>query len=400
MNKLIIIAFLLLSVQSWSQPSGRVFSGNLNDMSEQDLINCLNNDGTDYGMDIAVLDEVIIDSTTDCSRIKFLSGFKGLDLSINLDSLPKEFNNNAFNSLTHLKLECNNRVVDISSIGSCSNLTNLFMLNFEGEKLSDKKLRLNQLKELTIYKGEKLKKLDAISQCTKLTRLTIEAPYLESFPKFHSNNKIDYLSLESFFDIENLKYLTALTTLGLKTNMNEIPDYLPPNVISLSINGTHSKLQDVENIKKYKYLKDLSLYSFIITDTISKFNDVSLEKLTISGRSDNAGNLNFIFTFNQIDELTLRGLLRGQSLDCGDCSAKFKVVKLEKVYRIDNLDSFFNCDIAESITISQTSIDSLPVLDDLKKIPIVIIERNKNLTSEDIFISKSWRIENNGTNSF
>lgn len=352
--KFIQIIILLISfVQvGYSQPSNKTIEGNLNDISEKDILNCLTHNGSDYSVNLIGLGQIIIDSTTDLKRLNLLSDFELLNLSIKLDTLPKAFEQVSFKAKT-LSVEGNHILQDISSINLFKELENLGVSNFIGTQLSKNKLKikslvtlglyncpqienldvlsnLNSLAELGINELSKIENLNVLSNLESLHTLSIEkTPKLKEFPKLDRKNQLVNLSLKKLSsDLLNLEYLTKVKTLNLEVTVWEFPDFLPPNIESLKIRGQpFSSLEDISNINMYQKLVDLSLSKLKIKDSTSTFSSKNLNRLYL-GYSTDIGYLNFIFSFRKINSLVLENLNKIEKLDSKNCITEFSNVKL------------------------------------------------------------------------
>ncbi len=418
--KLIIATItLIIFIQTgYSQPSHKIIEGNLNSISDKDILNLLSDNSADYDVDVIGLGKIIIDSTTNLDRLHLLSSFEKLDLSIKLDTLPREFMLTKFKA-KYLSIDGNHTLLDISSINSFKQVKNLGIGNFSGTQLSKNKLKIKSLVELSLYNLPqienlnalinlksllklyindlpKIEKLNTLSNLKSLHTLFIEkTPKLKEFPKMNRRNRLVYLSLRKVgSNLQNLKYLNRLKHLNLEFGISEFPDFLPPNIESLRMKN-RSTFYDISNINIYQKLTDVTLSSFSNADSVSTFHSKKLNRLHIENSGDTR-SLNFIFSFNKINSLELRNLDRIKNLDCKNCITEFENIQLLGLKGVENFNSIFNCKINNSISIKYTSILSIPKLIELKKVTGLIISENSNLKVEDIYLSENWRIEKNG----
>lgn len=420
MKRIIAIIIIILCVQiGYSQPMHRVIDGNLNDITEKDFLNIKNNDPSDYLVDVINLGEITIDSTTNLNRVHLLSKFNRLALIIKLDTLPKEFLHTNLKT-EHLSINGDFKLKDISSINAFRQLKELVIEKFSGKQLSKDKLILNNLKKLYLSKLQyvenlealtnldsltllylndllSIEKINAISHLNALETLTIDnTPKLKEFPKLAPSNQLISLYLEDLSaDIQNLKYLEKLKALSLEIAVWDFPDYLPPNMEGIIIEGNpHNNLKDISNINNYEKLTSISLYSVKIKDSVSTFPTKKLNYLSIKN-SQSVGNLSFIYKFKKINQLHLENLNRIEGLNCTNCSSEFDDVKLQSIKGVEHFNSIFNSKINNSIDIAFTSITSIPKIKKLKKISTLDIRYNRNLQIDDVSISEDWKILEN-----
>lgn len=328
---------------------------------------------------------IIIDSTTNLSRIALLKEHYNLDLVIRLPKIPKEFRN-----------FINAKSVKIFTTGSLSGLDvcfpNVEFLNIHGyskKQLAKKKFTFNSLQTLYVMNSEKLENMDAFSNCVAIEKIKIRGtPNLTRFPKFHKKNRIKELEIDHGItfrknDAKNyLKTLKRLSKLGNLTLANiytitEIPAYLPKSIQSLEINSwaLHDHITKIENLthlKKYKNLKYLKLYKIDLASVEDDFSGLSLERLHLN-TVYNLKDVSWIFTFDAIDYVELRNCNELQMIN-PDWNAD--VVSKIDINRADNLtciDSLFNLNNLKSLEVRYCGKLALPSTDVMYKTPYIMM---------------------------
>lgn len=318
--------------------------------------------------EIIVADIIVIDSTSDVSKVSKLKNVKNLSLKIfNLKEIPKEFKK--FVNTTQLTIEFFHvNCTDLAFLNEFPNLKYLRIDRFGGEIFSKKELKLDSLLSLQIGYCENLYDISAISNLNALEELNISnVAYLKAFPKFGKQNSIkkltiDHMSNGRFFDeknpknfntdIRNIKYLLKLEelTLGSLTFMHEIPDFLPTSLKKLEINawalhhweGDKVEINNIDNLKLYTNLKELKLYDIYLKEMNSNLKNLSLNYLLLRHIHD-LTDISWVFSIESIKELKVSNCINLKSIKGVTCENKIGKIEIEGCQSIENIDFLFTC---------------------------------------------------------
>ena len=187
-----------------------------------------------YFMELFRVGVIIIDKTSDLSRISLLKNEESLELEIDLSSIPKEFKD--FTNTKSLKLSfihLTELSSDLTFLNEFPNIKYLKIEYYPGEIIYIEKLVLDSLLTLEIDENLNLKNINSFSNNNSLVEIVLRnVPSLSEFPKFNKQNKIKILELD--------KKQNGRTTAEL-----------PKNIIPLNI----------DNLKYLNQLEDLTLYN-------------------------------------------------------------------------------------------------------------------------------------------
>lgn len=351
MKPILTLLFSIVTTFSFCQPGP--LHQNLNKITDEGVI---------------VADIIVIDSTSDVSKVSKLKNAKKLWLKIsNLKEIPKEFVK--FVNTTQLTIEFFNvNCTDLSFLNEFPNLKTLSIDRFDGEVFSKKELKLDSLTSLRIGYCENLIDISTINKLNALEELEISnVANLKAFPKFGKQNSIkiltiDHMSNGRFFDeknpknfntdIQNIKYLVKLEelTLGSLTFMHEIPDFLPASLKKLEINawalhhweGDKVEINNIDNLKLYPNLKELKLYDIYLKEINSDLKNLSLDYLLLWQIHD-LTDIAWVFSIGAIKELKISDCANLTSIAGTVCENKIGKIEIERCQRIENIDFLFTC---------------------------------------------------------
>lgn len=325
-------------------------------------------------------DVIVIDSTSDLSRIQNLKGLDRLSLNLyNLKSIPKEFKD--FTNTKRLRISfCHTDANELSFLNEFPNLTYLSINGFEGEVLSKQKLKLDSLNNLEISYCNNLHNIEAIKELNTLKELRImSAAYLKKFPKFGKNNSITQLTIDHMSngrsvneenpknfktDITNIRYLQHLEeiVLGSLVDMHTIPDFLPKTIKKLEITGwaLHTwkgdkvEITSIENLKLYPELKEFKLYNINMNRFEGSFKNVSLDHLLLWLVSD-LNDISGIFTFKNINNLQINNCPDLKTISGLVCNTHFENFEIQQSQNIENIDFLLTCNTINQLTITEAN---------------------------------------------
>lgn len=339
-------------------------------------------------------DYIIIDSTTNLNKIEILKEKKQLRLIINLREIPTQFKN--FESLERLTIQSDNLLTDLSALNYFTNLKELIIFRYSGESISFKKLKLDSLKSIRITDAFNLKNIDALTDLPLLEELTItHTPNIEKFPKFNTHNQIKTLVIDYVNDrrkkafnnyLKNIKHLTKLesVTLGNIKGINKIPDFLPPSISYLEINGWSQEhwngekieINDMSNIKLYPNLRGLKLYYVHVNCGDQQFPDTDLDNLYLNYVSTK-NNISWAFTFNSITKLWLSHCFDLTTIEPKEYSDMIASIEIDHL-PLQSIDFFLQLKNLNQLIIKQTPELKLTAIDAMENIPnISIFTREK-----------------------
>lgn len=365
-------------------------------------------------------DVIVIDSTSDLSRIQNLKGLDRLSLKLyNLKSIPKEFKD--FINTKRLRISFwNTNANELSFLNEFPNLTYLSIDGFEGEVLSKQKLKLDSLNNLEIGYCNNLHDIEAIKGLTALKELRIEgSAYLKKFPKFGKNNSITQLTIDHMSngrsvneehpknfktDITNIRYLQHLEeiVLGSLVDMHTIPDFLPKTIKKLEITGwalhpwkgDKVEITSIENLKLYPELKELKLYNINMKRFEGNFKSLSLDHLLLWLVAD-LNDISGIFTFKNINKLQINNCPDLKDISGLVCNTHFENFEVQQSLNIKNIDFLLTCNNINQLIITEANslkLSSSQKMDRIKNISIfdnndkIRIYKKNNVWIENIII--------------
>ncbi|MCB9225359.1 MAG: hypothetical protein H6582_14365 [Crocinitomicaceae bacterium] len=256
-NKILIfLLFLVCSISLQAQP-GWAFKleGNLNDIDSNQLKKCIQDP-------LCKLCPIEIDSTTDLRRIEHLNVLTQTTLILNFDKVPKGLEFFDFKNLKQLTIFGNNRLKDISNLGTLQGLEMLSIIGFGGEEIKMDPNSFKGLQTVHINNCTKLNYIDDLLAISNITDLRIwSCPNLKTL--IHDRNKqphvkwlrlyntpIDPLNLCSFIELE-LLILDGLS-------FSSIPNCLAETLEALYISN-NDKLVETDGIDRLKNLKVINV---------------------------------------------------------------------------------------------------------------------------------------------
>jgi len=345
---------------------------NLNNLDEATLARCAAFNGNGD-----LLSAVIIDSTTDLSRIPLLKAFSELRINLEKNAFPVELNSTALPNLRRLTIDGENKPHDLSNIKKLSQLESLSLIDCSEIILTSSITSLAALRDIYIS-SPTISNIDALTKISTLRSLVLSAsPAITALPAFPPDNKINSVALYDLnphFSIGNLKTLGALRELVTNgISYASIPGNLPVELEKLIIDSD-SSLVDVKNLSRYTHLRSLMI------------RRAPLEKINadLSGLTD-----------------TVQILLSADSrLNDVDAALRCRYIYKAELEYLPALKQV-HLDPGSSIMmlyITNTGLTQLPDKELMKKIPVIQITDNKQLHTANIKSNDSDRsviIDNN-----
>eukprot|EP01136_Pigoraptor_vietnamica_P018776 Opistho-1_new@65572 len=317
--------------------------------------------------DFTEADVIVIDSTSDLSRVNLLKDLPSLILSIrDLKEIPKEFK--GFTKTTYLMVSFwQTGITDLSFFNEFPHLTHLRIWEFGGDRLATKPLKLDTLRNLEIAYSHDLEDIESIKKLNSLQELRIDnCAYIKAFPRFGKENSIRKLTLDHMANgryrnenvpkkqetkITNIGYLNHLEelVLGSLTHIHEIPSYLPRSIKKLEITGWglhHWKgdkvvLNSVSNLKLYPNLKELKLYTIHLEKFTGNFGKLSLDNLVFSNVS-HLTNISGAFTFKRVSNIGISGCIDLKTISGSSCTS-LETLEIADSPNIEDIDFLFTC---------------------------------------------------------
>jgi hypothetical protein len=379
MKKIVSILFLMIYNLGYTQPGE--MRRNLNEyFRERDVI--------------------VIDSTSDLSRVNLLKNSSALVLDFEkIKELPKEFKE--FNKTSYLYISFwKTGITDLSFINQFPNLTHLRINGFEGTKLAVEPLKLDSLQKIEISYCPRLEDIECIKNLSTINQIRINnCATIKQFPRFCKGNSvkqliINHMSNGRYFNednpnhyntsINNITYLEELEdlTLGSLTYINEIPNFLPKNIKRLEITGWalhHYKgdkivLRSVENIKLYKQLKEIKLYHIYLEKFIGDFKKISLDNLIFS-LIPNLTDISGAFTFKNINSMAIADCVKLRKISGNFCTS-FNSIEIKNCKNVENIDFLFTCRKIKNLVFRNAEKIIFPNTNKMNNIPNIAISND------------------------
>lgn len=359
----LVLVFLFFSLFLKAQPGPRYV--NLNDGIGGDII--------------------VIDSTTNLSRIVLLKNHRNLNLVIRLPEIPVQFKDFVHTESLSMYVSSD----DLSSLAYFPNLKTVSIRGYAGKKISNRKIQLDSLETLYISDAENLERIDAFVNCTSIDKMKIRGtPNLIRFPKFNKNNKIRELKIDHGITfrktygknyLKAIKHLSKLEKLTLSNiySITEVPAYLPESIQYLEINswGVHNrttKITNLHHLKKYKNLQELRLYAIELDSVKDSFSGLSLKGLYL----DNVQNLkdvSWVFTFDEIEYLRIRDCADLRSIE-GDLENDVVLkIDISKAMNLASIDFLFKLNNLKFLEVRHCPKLILPSTDVMYKIAHIMM---------------------------
>lgn len=323
----------------YAQPGYIGIGGQLNDIKEADLRECLTSPIYKLGI-------IYIDSKTNLKRLNLLKGFERLELSITLTAIPKEIavlNDN----IRDLKIYGNKVLIDFSNLEKLPNLKT-FIINDVGKKRLGKLGNIPQLESFSLG-DEDCENIDAVTKLKQIRKIYLYCPKLISFPKFHKNKLVSVVINDGNNNYNNLKYLVDLKELSLHdSSITSIPDILPKSLSFLELNCT--SLKDISTIYKYSNLKNFYLRSTKIVRIDSVFKQASFDRIILTDNLD-LKSINGIFQLKEIRWLALGNLPNLTHISLNPCQTSITLLSLDKMDNLMNKADLYNCPSVSDVNI-------------------------------------------------
>lgn len=330
-------------------------------------------------------DIVIIDSTTNLTRVALLKNHKNLSLNIRLSKIPVEFKD-----FVHTESLTITPPTDIEKLDVYfPNLKHLNIRRAKQKFITKKKFKLDSLQTLYIMDAENLENIDGFLNCTALEKLIIyRTPNLIQFSKFRKKNRIKELVIDdgtTYRKKDTVKYLKEIgrlsklekLTLGNIYSITEIPSYLPTSIQYLEVNSwavynRKTKLKSLKHLKKYINLKTLKLYNLELDTVKEKFTEITLEKLYLN-RVHNLIDVSWIFTFAAIDYIMLYGCNEISIVHPRSNTSSISKIDIRNLSNVTSIDALFNLNNLKSLEVRYCPKLILPSTDIMYKTPHIMI---------------------------
>lgn len=333
-------------------------------------------------------DVIIIDSTTELSRIAILKNHRNLHVIIDLPKIPVEFKD--FVKIQSLTISAGGNISKLDEY--FPNLKTLSIHRYAGKSIAAKKFQWDSLENLYISDAKNLKKMDAFTNCLSIKKIMIRGtPNLNRFPKFHKKNNIKELVIDhgiTFRKNETKNYLKSIKrlskleklTLANIYSLTEVPSFLPTSIQYLEINSwaLHdytTKIKSLKHLKKYPNLKFLKLYKIELAPVEESFSTLSLEYLYLN-RLQDTKDISWIFTFKKIGQVSLRNCHTIQTLEANYNTAIDRI-DINGASNLTSVNSLFQLDNLKSLEIRSCPKLLLPTTDVMYKIPHIMMAGNR-----------------------
>ncbi len=330
-------------------------------------------------------DIIIIDSTTNTSRIALLKKHRNLSLIIALPKIPEEFKD-----FVHTESLTIVPPADISELDNYfPNVKHLTIRRRQQEYIAKKKFQLDSLQTLYIMDSESLEDIDAFLDCNTIEKLLIRGtPNLTQFPKFHRKNRIKELGIDhgiKFRKKDAKNYLTAIKrlskleklTLANIYSLTEVPSYLPKSIQYLEINSwalhDHTtKIKSLKHLKKYTNLNFLKLYQIELDSVKEKFPKIFLERLYLN-RVHNLKDVSWAFSFGGIDYVGIHHCNELTTINADWNTDVVSRIDIRSLSNLTSIDALFALDNLKSLVVRYCPKLVLPSTNIMYKIPHIMM---------------------------
>jgi len=340
-------------------------------------------------------DIIIIDSTTDVSRIETLKQRRQLSLIILLSEIPVEFKD--FTQLESLTITPPSSMENLDVY--FPNLKHLTIRGTTEKYIAKKKFKLDSLRSLHFMYSENLENIDAFLNCKTIEKLQLRGtPNLTQFPKFHRKNNIKDLVIDhvsTFRKKEAKDYLKAIQrlsklerlTLANIHSLTEIPSYLPKSIQELKISGWASydhriRIQSLKHLKKYTNLKSLSLDRIKLEPVQETFPEIFLESLFL--RISDLQDVSWMFSFGAIAYVKLDNCNALTTIHAGQNADVISQIDIRNLHKVASIDALFNLHNLQSLEVRNCRNLFLPAIDRMSNIPDIMLSgRRYHLYKKD-----------------
>ncbi|QHI38208.1 hypothetical protein IMCC3317_35950 [Kordia antarctica] len=335
-----------------------------------------------------IFDVIIIDSTTNLSRVALLKDMRNLNLIIQLPKIPVEFKN--FVHTESLTITIAN---DLSDLVYFPNLKSLSIHSYLGKEISPNNIQLDSLQSLYISDAKNLERMDAFSENIAIERLFIQGtPNLIRFPKFAKNNRIKELKVDHGITfrknygtnyLKAIKHLSRLNKLTLANiySITEVPSYLPVSIQYLEINSwalhnRTTKITNLRHLNKLKNLEELRLYAIELDSVETTFPNLSLKGLYLD-RVQNLKDVSWVFTFDAIEHLRIRNCNDLYVIEGNLENDNISEIDINKANNLTSIDFLFKLTNLKFLEVRNCSKLIVPSTDVMYKIPHIMMAGTK-----------------------
>ena len=250
-----LIVFLFCQLGIYAQPGWAYkIEGNLNKIDSTQIKKCIENKNSCY------FGTIILDATTDLSRLNQLNATSHLSLDIRMSLLPKEFSKLNLSKVVKLSLSCT-QLEDFSNFPIMNNLEILRLSGFQGDTLSIKK-KLPNLKSLEILYANNLTHINniinidleelSIRDCKKLRLNQISFSNLKAL-HFYNNQEIK-LALSDLISFQKLEIVSLK-----QVHFESIPEGFPKSLKKISISDSRTNLIALNKLSALENMEELYL---------------------------------------------------------------------------------------------------------------------------------------------
>lgn len=234
--------------------------GNLNDIDSIQIRKCI--EQSDY----CYFGAIVIDSTTDLSRLHHLNATPTLSLTIDFKTLPKAFLKTNLDKITTLFLG-GEQLEDISNFPIMKNLEELRIGGFQGDTLRFLN-KLPKLKVLVLNYTDKLVSIDQVISNNKLERLSINncKNVVLNNSAFTNLKNLSITGTQSTpFKWEDLVNFEKLEVVYLdEVNFESIPENFPQSLRKINIKNSKTNLQTLNKLAALENIEELNLRNIIL----------------------------------------------------------------------------------------------------------------------------------------
>lgn len=264
-------------------------------------------EGLEYAVNMTILD-LTGNEVIDLTPLKKCKNLKTLELDdqylAESDQYLKDIT--PLKELTKLKklVLKNNKIEDLSAIGSLTDLEELDLYGNRGIKSIDGFENLKKLKKLILNRTGGITDISPLKECKDLEELSIQSNKISSIEALKDHEKLTLL------DISGNKQITDLSPLEKSTKLTR-----------LLANG--NKIESLDSLKNLKELKEIHVSENKIKDLSPLGKLVNLEDLDISNNPD-IESLEVLKNLTNISELKINNAKKVK-----DFSPISKLTKLE-----------------------------------------------------------------------
>ena len=268
-------------------------------------------EGLEYAVNMTILDltgNEVIDLTPlkKCKNLETLE----LDAQYSMKSGQYLTDISPLKDLTKLKklVLKNNKIEDLSAIGSLTELEELDLYGNRGIKSINGFENLKKLKKLLLNRTGEITDISPLKECKDLEELSIQNNKVSSIEALKDHEKLTLLDIsgnKQITDLSPLEKSTKLTRLLANGNKIENLDSLKNLTELKEIHVSENKIKDLSPLKKLVNLEDLDIGNNLDIESLDVLNNLTnITELKINN-AKKVKDFSPISKLKKLDDLTI-----------------------------------------------------------------------------------------------